>query len=49
MEVILLHTKKTKKEAWERAKELLELVGINEPDRRLKQYPMSCPAVCASA
>ena len=39
VEVILLHTKKTKKEAWARAKELLELVGINEPERRLKQYP----------
>ena len=39
VEVILLHTKKTKQEAWTRAKELLELVGINEPDRRLKQYP----------
>ena len=39
VEVILLHTKKTKKEAWERARELLELVGINEPERRLKQYP----------
>ena len=39
VEVILLHTKKSKKEAWERAKELLELVGINEPERRLKQYP----------
>ena len=39
VEVILLHTKKTKQEAWARAKELLELVGINEPDRRLKQYP----------
>ena len=39
VEVILLHTNKTKKEAWERARELLELVGINEPDRRLKQYP----------
>ena len=39
VEVILLHTKKTKKEAWARARELLELVGINEPDRRLKQYP----------
>ena len=35
VEVILLHTKKTKEEA----KELLELVGINEPERRLKQYP----------
>ena len=39
VEVILLHTKKTKQEAWARAKELLELVGINEPARRLKQYP----------
>lgn len=39
MEVILLHTDKTKKEAKERARELLELVGINEPDSRLKQYP----------
>ena len=39
VEVILLHTKKTEQEAWARAKELLELVGINEPDRRLKQYP----------
>ena len=34
-----VYTKKTKQEAWARAKELLELVGINEPDRRLKQYP----------
>ena len=39
VEVILLHTKKTKQEALARAKELLELVGINEPERRLKQYP----------
>ena len=38
-EVILLHTKKTKQEARERAKELLTLVGINEPEKRLKQYP----------
>ena len=38
-EVILLHTEKTKAEAHERAKELLELVGINEPEKRLKQYP----------
>ena len=38
-EVILLHTDKKKKEAHERAKELLELVGINEPEKRLKQYP----------
>ena len=38
VEVILLHTKKTKQEAWARARELLELVGINEPEKRLKQY-----------
>lgn len=38
-EVILLHTDKKKKEAHERAKELLTLVGINEPEKRLKQYP----------
>ena len=38
-EVILLHTKKSKAEARERTRELLELVGINEPEKRLKQYP----------
>ena len=38
-EVIHLHTGKSKKEAYDRAKELLELVGINEPTKRLKQYP----------
>jgi len=39
MEVILLHTNKSKTEAKERARELLTLVGINEPEKRLKQYP----------
>ena len=39
VEVIRLHTDKNKQEAWARAKELLELVGINEPEKRLKQYP----------
>ena len=38
-EVILLHTDKSKAEAKRRARELLELVGINEPDKRLRQYP----------
>ena len=38
-EVIRLHTDKTRQQAKERAKELLELVGINEPEKRLKQYP----------
>lgn len=39
MEVLRLHTDKTKKEAWERAEELLSLVGINDPQKRLRQYP----------
>lgn len=39
MEAILLHTNKTRTQAKERAKELLELVGINEPEKRLKQHP----------
>ena len=38
-EVIKLHTDKSPAEATARARELLELVGINEPDKRLKQYP----------
>ncbi len=38
-EVIRLHTDKDKQQAYDRAKELLELVGINEPEKRLKQYP----------
>lgn len=38
-EAILLHTNKTRREAKERAIELLRLVGINEPEKRVKQYP----------
>jgi oligopeptide transport system ATP-binding protein len=38
-EVILLHTDKTKEEANQRVIELLNLVGINEPEKRIKQYP----------
>lgn len=38
-EVLLQHTHCTKKEARAKAAELLALVGINEPERRLKQYP----------
>lgn len=39
MESIVLHTDKKGKAARARARELLELVGINEPEKRLKQYP----------
>lgn len=38
-EAIKLHTDKRGKEAKARAVELLELVGINEPQRRIRQYP----------
>lgn len=38
-EAILLHTNKNKKEAKERAIEMLRLVGVNEPESRVKQYP----------
>ena len=38
-EVIKLHTDKSKEEVQARAVELLTLVGINEPEKRLKQYP----------
>ena len=39
VEAILLHTDKDKKQARERAIEMLTLVGVNEPASRLKQYP----------
>jgi len=38
-EAILLHTDKNKEEARERAIEILTLVGVNEPEKRVKQYP----------
>ena len=39
VEAITLHTSRNKKQAWDRAVEMLELVGINEPEKRMKQYP----------
>ncbi len=38
-EAVLLHTNRTKKEAKARAIEMLSLVGVNEPEKRVKQYP----------
>ena len=39
VEAITLHTSRNKKQAWDRAVEMLELVGINEPEKRMRQYP----------
>ena len=38
-EAIKLHTDRRGKEARDRAVEMLELVGVNEPEKRIKQYP----------
>ena len=38
-EAITLHTNRNRKEAWDRAVEMLRLVNINEPEKRMKQYP----------
>lgn len=38
-EAIELHTDRKGKEAEERAIEMLTLVGVNEPEKRVKQYP----------
>jgi oligopeptide transport system ATP-binding protein len=39
VESLRLHQKMTKKQAWDRSVELLELVGIPSPAERVKQYP----------
>ena len=39
MEAILLHTDRNKKQAYDRAVEMLRLVNVNEPLKRMKQYP----------
>jgi oligopeptide transport system ATP-binding protein len=39
MEVLLLHTRMDRKQAWDRAVELLNLVGVSEPAKRMKQFP----------
>ena len=38
-EAIRIHTDRTKEQVQARALEMLELVGVNEPEKRLKQYP----------
>ena len=39
MEAIMLHTGRNKQQAKERAIEMLKLVGVNEPEKRINQYP----------
>ena len=39
MEGMLLHERISKSEAWNRAVELLTVVGIPDPDKRMKNYP----------
>ena len=39
IEAIVLHTDRNRKQAHARAVELLRLVNINEPEKRMKQYP----------
>ena len=39
MEAILLHTNRNRRQARERAIEMLRLVNVNEPEKRMKQYP----------
>ena len=39
MEAIVLHTDRNKKQAYDRAVEMLRLVNINEPEKRMDQYP----------
>jgi oligopeptide transport system ATP-binding protein len=39
VEAIMLHTNRNKAEAKARALEMLRLVNVNEPEKRLKQYP----------
>lgn len=39
MEAIMLHTSRNKKQARERAIEMLRLVNVNEPEKRMNQYP----------
>ena len=39
MEAIMLHTPRNRQQAWNRAVEMLRLVNVNEPEKRMKQYP----------
>lgn len=38
-EAIMLHSKATRKEAWDKAVEILKLVGVPSPEKRVNAYP----------
>jgi len=35
----VLHTSRTRKQAWDRGVEMLKLVNVNDPEKRMRQYP----------
>ena len=39
VETLRRHTRLSRKEAWDRGIEMLRLVGINNPEQRIRQYP----------
>ena len=39
IEAIMLHTNRNRQQAKERALEMLKLVNVNDPEKRMKQYP----------
>ena len=39
VETLRRHTDMTRRQAWDRSVEMLTLVGINNPEQRMKQYP----------
>ena len=39
VEAICIHQNVEKKEAWQKAVEMLMKVGISEPEKRMRQYP----------
>ena len=42
IEALTVHRGLSKKEAWERSLELLTVVGISDPERRMKSFPHEC-------
>ena len=48
-EVLVRHQDISRADARAEAEDLLRRCGIPDPDRRLHEYPTSCPAACASA